>query len=122
MPTLQLSKKFHALCHEHDTEMRLTELHMTTESPPTQTSAYACPQPDCAVHYTPSKGYFIAAKHGQVDRDMTPRVTYTFDGQRMYLAEVKSLPPMAVPPARFDSHQRSRPHRRNLGSTQARTK
>jgi len=88
MPTPQPRKQFHALCHEHHIEMRLTEVLITAESPPTQTPAYACPGPDCAVRYTPSKGYFIAAKQGQVERNMVPRVTCPRDGQRMYLSEI----------------------------------
>src|SRR2546429_516024 len=88
MPTPQPAKQLHALCHEHHIEMRLTEVLIKTEGAPTHTSTYACPEPDCAVSYTPSKGYFLAAKHGQVEHDMTPRVTCRRDGQRMYLAEI----------------------------------
>ena len=88
MPTPQPAKQLHALCHEHHIEMRLTDVLIKTEGAPTHTSTYACPEPDCAVSYTPSKGYFLAAKHGQVEHDMTPRVTCRRDGQRMYLAEI----------------------------------
>ena len=115
MATPQPRKQFHALCHEHHIEMRLTEVLITAKSPPTQTPAYACPGPDCAVRYTRSKGYFIAAKHGQVETDMTPRVTCPRDGQRMYLAEINPetrAEDVAIPAVRFDSHKPRRPRER----------
>jgi hypothetical protein len=65
----------------------MTEVDIQTEGSPTQILAHACPEPDCTVHYAPSTGYFIVSKHGQVELDMTPRVTCPRDGQRMYLAE-----------------------------------
>jgi hypothetical protein len=70
------ANSFTRFATKHHIEMRLTEVLITAESPPTQTPAYACP------------GYFIAAKHGQVERDMVPRVTCPHDGQRMYLSEI----------------------------------
>lgn len=39
----------------------------------TRISAYACPRPGCAVHYTTSNGYFIATK-GQLEWNTTPRL------------------------------------------------
>ena len=74
MPTPRSTKQLHALCHEHHIEMRMTEVDLQTEGPPTRISASACPEPDCAIHYTPSKEYLVASKHGQVELDMTPRV------------------------------------------------
>jgi hypothetical protein len=67
--------------------MRLTGVFAKTEGPPTQTLAYACPVPDCVVHYTVSNGYHIDGNDGHVEGDMTPRVTCARDGRRMYLAE-----------------------------------
>jgi hypothetical protein len=87
MPTPRAAKQFHALCHEHHIEMRMTEVDIQTDGPPTRISAYACPELDCAIHYTPSKGYFVVGKCGQVELDMAPRVKCYRDGQPMYLAE-----------------------------------
>ncbi len=53
----------------------------------TQTE-YVCPEPGCAVRYTPSKGYFVAAKDGQVESGMFPRRRCPRDSQPMYLAEI----------------------------------
>ncbi len=80
MLTPQASKQLHVLCHQHHIQMRMTGVLTPT--------AYACPEPDCGVRYSPSKGYFIAAERGQVELDMTPHVTCPHDGQPMYLTEV----------------------------------
>ena len=88
MPTPQAAKQFHTLCYEHHIEMSVTEVVIQTEGPPTQISAYACPAQDCAVHYAASKGYFVASKDGQLERDMAPRVRCPRVGQLMCLAEV----------------------------------
>jgi hypothetical protein len=87
MPKPQSAKQLHPLCHEHHTEMRLSDVLVESDGPPTPTSAYACPVPDCAVHYTASNGYFIAGNHAQVVGGMTPRVLCPHDGRRMYLAK-----------------------------------
>lgn len=79
MSTGETARHLHALCHEHHVAMGMNG---ATEA------EYACPKPNCAVRYTPSKGYFIAAKHGQFDLDMLPRRRCPRDGQPMYLAEV----------------------------------
>lgn len=79
MSTGQTAKQLHALCHEHHLEMR-----MNGAADP----EYACPKPDCAVRYTPSNGYFIAAKQGPLELDILPRRRCPSDGQAMYLAEV----------------------------------
>ena len=88
MTAPQPGKQFHPLCHEHHMEMTLTNIVLQGEGRPMQASAYACPQPDCRVYYTPSNGYFIATKQGQRELDMTPRVRCPRDGKPMYLAEV----------------------------------
>ena len=84
MPTPQPGKQLHVLCHEHHIEMRMTEVE---GSQSTETPAYACP-PDCAVRYAASTGYFVASRHGQLERNMTLRVRCPRDGQPMYLAEI----------------------------------
>jgi hypothetical protein len=79
MSTGEPAKQLHALCHEHHLEMR-----MNGAADP----EYACPKSDCAVRYTPSNGYFIAARHGPLELDILPRRRCPSDGQAMYLAEV----------------------------------
>ena len=87
MATPQPCKQFHALCHEHHIEMKLVEAFVESVGPQTHALAYACPQPDCGVHYAPQNGYFVLPKNGKAELDMTPRVTCPRDGQPMYLAE-----------------------------------
>lgn len=91
MATAQPRKQFHALCHEHHIEMRLTEIELQCKGRPTRTSAYACPQPDCGLHYMPSIGYFIPAESGRQELDIMPRVKCRHDGRPMFLAEVNPL-------------------------------
>lgn len=88
LPTTHLGRELHALCHEHHVEMRLIELVIQTQGRSTQAFVYACPQPNCAVHYSPANGYFIASRGGEVELDMTPYVACARDGQQMYLAEI----------------------------------
>jgi hypothetical protein len=50
---------------------------------------YACREPGCLVRYDSSRGYFIDGNTVEtVEREITPRVTCSIDGQLMYLAEV----------------------------------
>lgn len=88
LPTTHLGKELHALCHEHHVEMRLTEMVIQTQGRASQAFVYACPRLNCAVHYSPSNGYFIASRGGDVELDMTPYVACAHDGQQMYLAEI----------------------------------
>ena len=88
MPTPLPSKPLRALCHEHHVEMRITQVRTLGDGPPTQTSAYACPVPECAVHYNDSNGYFLVPREGGAEPDKMPRVTCPRDGQPMYLREV----------------------------------
>ncbi|SRR5712691_15125 len=90
VPALKRGKRIHPLCHEHHTEMRLTQVLLKTESEATQTGAYVCPVPGCPVHYNTSHGYFINTQNeNRIERDMMPRVACSQDGVRMYLAEVR---------------------------------
>ncbi|PYT76290.1 MAG: hypothetical protein DMG40_26490 [Acidobacteria bacterium] len=88
MPKPQPSKQLHALCHEHHIEMSLVEAFVESVRPQAHASAYACPQPDCGVHYAPQNGYFVLTNNGNAELDMTPRVSCPRDGQRMHLAEI----------------------------------
>lgn len=88
MPTPQREKQLHPLCREHHGEMKLIDLLLHAEGLAGGASAYACPEPDCIVHYHPVNGYFIAAKNGLAESDMTPRVKCIRDGRPMYLAQI----------------------------------
>ena len=86
---LQRNRAFQPLCHEHHLEMRLTQVPLQTGSEPSQTLVYACPEPDCLVHYNSSGGYFALLHNGNgIDRDMMPELVCSQDGLPMYLAEV----------------------------------
>jgi len=87
MPAAQPSKKLQPLCHEHHVDMRSTQIARMIEGEPMPTPAYACPVPDCFVHYASSHGYYLAPQYGLMERHMTPRVTCPHDGQPMYLAK-----------------------------------
>ena len=90
MPVAQPSKEIHALCYEHHIQMNLNQIFVGTDGVGTQISAYACPEPDCFVHYSSSRGYFIPSQNGSgVETDsLMPRVRCEKDGIPMYLAEV----------------------------------
>ena len=86
---LQRNEALQPLCYEHHLEMRLTQVPLQSGSEPEQTLVYACPEPDCLVHYNSSRGYFAVVHNGNgVDPDMTPEVWCSQDGLPMYLAEV----------------------------------
>jgi hypothetical protein len=89
MPATQPSKEFHALCHEHHVEMRLNQIPLKSAGQDTQTLAYACPWPDCLVHYNIARGYFMLSQDGNLSElDMVPRVRCPHDEMPMYLAEI----------------------------------
>jgi len=89
MPALQRNRTLQPLCHEHHLEMRLAQVPLNTGSEPTQTLVYACPEPDCPVHYNSSRGYFAVVHNGNgIDRDMMPKVWCSQDGLPMFLADV----------------------------------
>jgi len=58
MPSLQMKRQFSALCYEHHLEMKLLHIH------PKRNIAglvYACPKPDCLIHYNGPVGYFVVS-------------------------------------------------------------
>ena len=65
---LRRNRALQPLCHEHHLEMRLTQVPLQTGSEPSQTLVYACPEPDCLVHYNSSGGYFALLHNGKWDR------------------------------------------------------
>ena len=85
---LRRNRALQPLCHEHHLEMRLTQVPLQTGSEPSQTLVYACPEPDCLVHYNSTGGYFALLHNGNgIDRDMMPELVCSQDGLPMYLAE-----------------------------------
>ena len=89
MPATQPSKELRALCHEHHAEMRLNQSLLNSEDDAKHTLAYACTEPDCLVHYSIYRGYFILSRNGNTkELDMVPRVRCPHDGTPMYLAEI----------------------------------
>ena len=90
MPPVQKNRVLQPLCYEHHLEMRLTQVPLQTGSAPAQTPVYACPEPDCFVHYNSSRGYFMAAdRRNGIGQGMMPEVRCLQDGNPMYLAEVR---------------------------------
>ena len=85
----QRNRALQPLCHEHHLEMRLTQVPLHAGNELAQTLVYACPEPDCLVHYHGSRGYFVVTDNGNgADRDVLPEVWCSQDGLPMYLAEV----------------------------------
>jgi hypothetical protein len=68
----------HPLCYEHHLEMKLVDIH-----PKRNTSGlvYACPKPDCPIHYDSPVGYYVVSS--------TPCTRCPRHGLPMYLAEVQ---------------------------------
>ena len=89
MPATQPSKELRALCHEHHVKMKLNQSLSDNKGDLTQMLAYACPEPDCLVHYSIYRGYFILGQIGNTNElDMVPSVRCHHDGAPMYLAEI----------------------------------
>jgi len=88
MPASQPSQALRALCYEHHVEMRLQQSFSNGQNTG-QTATYACPQPDCVVHYSISRGYFLPRQAGNAnDLEVIPTVRCLDDGAPMYLAEI----------------------------------
>jgi hypothetical protein len=89
MPATQPTKELRVLCHEHHAAMRLNQSLLKSEDDAKYTLAYACTEPDCLVHYSIYRGYFILSQNGNTNElDMVPRVQCPHDGTPMYLAEI----------------------------------
>ena len=86
MPATQTRKEFHALCHEHHVQMRLSQVLPKGQ---VQKVAYACDEADCFVRYSVSRGYFLSSRKSQAsDSALLPKVRCFLDGTPMYLAEI----------------------------------
>lgn len=88
MPASQPSEALRALCYEHHVEMRKQSFSNGEENS-RYTATYACPEPDCLVHYGISRGYFLPSDNGhRNDLEVIPSVKCLDDGTPMCLAEV----------------------------------
>jgi hypothetical protein len=90
MPGLAPTSTIHPLCYEHHSEMTLHKLALSQDG-----MTYACPEPDCFVHYSKLDGYFLNTQDRfQIDRCPTPPHQYCpSDGYPMYLLEVQPKHP-----------------------------
>src|SRR5947209_1271111 len=89
MPASQPGQALRALCYEHHVEMRLEQSFSNGGENTRQTATYACPQPDCLVHYSISRGYFLPSQNGnRNDLEVIPAVQCLDDATPMYLAEI----------------------------------
>jgi hypothetical protein len=89
---VKTSTDLHPLCYEHHVEMSLVQILLRLlkgDAYPAQTLAYACPEPDCLIHYNSPVGYFTTQDGTQLERESAPRVACPHHGLPMYLGEVK---------------------------------
>jgi hypothetical protein len=68
----------HALCYEHHLVMKLVDIHPAGNI---SGFVYACPKPDCTIHYNIPVGYYVVSS--------TPATRCPNHGLPMYLAEVQ---------------------------------
>ena len=59
MGATQMRFEFRPFCYEHQVQMKPNQTLRTTEKWPNYGITFACPNPDCLVHYNSSKGYFL---------------------------------------------------------------
>jgi hypothetical protein len=89
MPASQPSEAFRALCYEHHVEMKLKPSFSNGGENTRKTATFACPEADCRVHYSISRGYFLPSENGhRNDLEVVPAVRCLDDGTPMYLAEI----------------------------------
>ena len=89
---VKTSTDLHPLCYEHHVEMSLVQILLRllkSDVYPAQTLVYACPEPDCLIHYNSPFGYFTTQDGTQIERGSTPQVPCPRHGLPMYLSEVK---------------------------------
>jgi hypothetical protein len=79
MAVKKTNADLHPLCYEHHLEMKVLGV-----LPKRNISGlvYACPKPDCLIHYNGPVGYFVVSS--------IPRTRCPHHGLRMYLAKVRS--------------------------------
>jgi len=89
MSASQPSETVRALCYEHHVGMSLSQSLSNGGENSWQTATHACPQTDCLVHYSISRGYFLPSQNGhENDLEVIPAVRCLDDGTPMYLAEI----------------------------------
>ena len=78
MAVKETKTDLHPLCYEHHLEMKPLDVH-----PKSNISGlfYACPKPDCLIHYNGPVGYFVVGS--------MPRTRCPHHGLPMYLAEIQ---------------------------------
>ena len=82
--------EFSPFCYEHHVEMNRNGILSTAKGGPTEGITFACPEPDCLVHYHSSKGYFMLSqdeKGNGIKPEPGPGVRCEKDGAPMYLSE-----------------------------------
>ena len=90
MTTARTRNGYQPLCYKHQVEMNANQTLRTTEKVPTQLITFACPRPDCSVHYNSSKGYFMLALNAirnWGEPEPGPLVRCERDRAPMYLSE-----------------------------------
>jgi hypothetical protein len=78
---VKASTDLHPLCYEHHLEMKPVQILLKSGIYSEEILAYACPEPDCLLHYSSSAGYFVTSM---------PGVVCPYHGLSMYLAKVKA--------------------------------
>jgi hypothetical protein len=68
----------HPLCYEHHLVMKLVDIHSRRNA---SGLVYACPKPDCPVHFNSPVGYYAVSS--------TPSTRCPDHGMPMYLAKVQ---------------------------------
>ena len=90
MTTTRTRNGFQPLCYKHQVEMTPNQTLRTTERVPPQRITFACPRPDCLVHYNSTKGYFMLALNASGnwgEPEPGPLVACERDRAPMYLSE-----------------------------------
>ena len=91
--SLHTDENLKALCFEHHTEMKPSQILLRIGEKSEEMPGYDCEQTGCLVCYSEARGYMVIAASGsQVTGELTPRVTCSTEGRFMYLAEVGSEP------------------------------
>lgn len=65
MTATQARYEFQPFCYKHQVEMKPAQTLRTTERVPAQQITFACPRPECLLHYNSSLGYFLLPQNGR---------------------------------------------------------
>ena len=61
--TVPQTYEFQPFCYKHQVEMKPKKTLPATAKGPTQGITFACPKPDCFLHYNRSRGYFLLTQN-----------------------------------------------------------